>query len=174
MSDPVKTSMTDFAAIMQANLSRIKRKSQKAMVLLFVAGCALFCAHSIGNGQAGINGIKLNQKAFHYAEELINHHHLVLDDRSEWSRHRPSAEEENEFIRVYGFDEYAKWHLGIDDTHAVNSKGRYKFPYGNFKDVHRCAVLAAKSRASQYKHDEIKKAATQLDEMIETKAQTKY
>jgi len=137
------------------------------MALFFVAGCALFCAHSIGNGQERINEIKLNQKAFHYAEELINNDHLVLDDRRQWSRHRPSAEEENEFIRVHGFDEYAKWHLGIDDTHSANSKGRYKFPYGDFKDVHRCAVLAAKSRASQYKHDEIKKAAEQLNAMID-------
>jgi len=145
----------------------MKRKIQKAMVLLFVAGCAPFCALSIGNGQERIHRIKLNQKAFHYAQELINHDHLVLDDRSEWSRHRPSAEEENEFIRVRGFDEYAKWHLGIDDTHAVNSKARYKFPSGNFKDVHRCAVLAAKSRASQYKYDEIKKAAEQLNAMID-------
>ena len=167
--------MTDFDAIMQANLKMTvflrrtianERKRQKAMVLLFVAGCAPFCALSIGNGQERIHRIKLNQKAFHYAQELINHDHLVLDDRSEWSRHRPSAEEENEFIRLHGFSEYAKWHLGIDDVHAENTKARYKFPYGDFKNVHRCALIAAKSRAGQYKHYNIENAALELDEMI--------
>ena len=62
----------------------------------------------------------------------------------------PSANEENEFIRVHGFAEYAKWHLGLDDRFPENAKRRYKFPYGDFKDVHRCGLLAVKARARQY------------------------
>ncbi len=58
-----------------------------------------------------------------------------------------SAEAENEFIRLHGFDEYAKWHLGIDDEEHERTKGRYRFPDGDFKKVHRLAVLAAESRA---------------------------
>ncbi len=37
------------------------------------------------------------------------------------------AEEENEFIRLHGFAEYRKWHLGIDETHAEDTKARSSF-----------------------------------------------
>jgi len=70
---------------------------------------------------------------------------------------------------VHGFEEYAKWHLGIDERHAENSKARYKFPCGDFKNVHRCAVLAVQSRAGQYRHYDIEKAAIELREMIAAK-----
>jgi hypothetical protein len=47
------------------------------------------------------------------------------------------------------------------------SKRRYKFPYGDFKKVHRCGLLAAESRAGQYKHFEVESAAAHLHGMIE-------
>ncbi len=116
---------------------------------------------------AKIHAVQLNQSALSYAKELIKQEHVVADGRGAWRRHRPSAEEENEFIRLHGFSEYAKWHLGVDDAHAENTKARYKFPYGDFKNVHRCGVLAAQSRAGQYKDYEIENAAAQLKAMID-------
>jgi hypothetical protein len=50
-----------------------------------------------------------------------------------------------------------------------STKGRYKFPFGDFKKVHRCAVLSAESRAGQYKHYDIEQAAAHLHEMIDGK-----
>jgi hypothetical protein len=47
------------------------------------------------------------------------------------------------------------------------NKGRYKFPYGDFERVHRCAVLSAESRAGQYKHTQIENAAVHLHGMLE-------
>jgi len=47
------------------------------------------------------------------------------------------------------------------------SKRRYKFPYGDFKKVHRCGLLTAESRAGQYKHFEVESAAAHLHDMIE-------
>jgi len=113
-----------------------------------------------------IYALQLNQSALSYAKELIKEGHVVADGRGAWRRHQLSPEEENEFTRLRGFSEYAKWHLGIDDAHAQDTKARYKFPYGDFKNVHRCALIAAKSRASQYKHYNIENAALELDEMI--------
>ena len=57
--------------------------------------------------------------------------------------------------------------LGIDDRYAENTKRRYKFPYGDFKDVHRCGVLAAQSRAGQYNYYEIENATAQLKAIID-------
>jgi hypothetical protein len=111
---------------------------------------------------------KLNNRGFNYAKELIREGHLVIDDRDAWSEHQPSPQEENEFIRKQGIAEYGKWHLGIDEEHDEEAKGRYKFPYGDFKSVHRCAILSAESRAGQYKHLDIEKAAAHLHGMIDS------
>ena len=112
---------------------------------------------------------QVSESAFLFAKQLIEQSRLVADLRKAWGEHQPSAQEENEFIRQHGFAEYAKWHLGIDDRHAENTKARYKFPFGNFKNIHRSALLAAKNRARQYGYGDIENAATRLLEMIEAK-----
>lgn len=89
--------------------------------------------------------------------------------RDAWSEDQPSTAMEDESIRLNGFREYAKWHLGIDDGQDPDTKKRYKFPYGDFKRVHRCAVLSAESRAGQYKHFDIERAAAHLHEMMDGK-----
>ena len=61
----------------------------------------------------------------------------------------------------------SKWHLGIDDEEPKNTKKHYKFPYGDFEKVHRCALLSAESRAGQYKHFDIERVAAHLHGMIE-------
>lgn len=111
--------------------------------------------------------VKLNDRAFDYAKELITEGHCVSDDRDAWSEHRPSAEQENKFIREHGFTEYGRWYLGINDEKPEDTKGHYEFPYGDFKDVHRCGVLSAESRAGQYKHLDIERAAAHLHGMID-------
>lgn len=111
--------------------------------------------------------VKLNGSGYEFAQDLIEHGKFVYDERDDWSEHQPSAEDENEFIRAHGLSEFGKWHLGIDDEHPANTKGRYKFPYGDFERVHRCGVLTAESRAGQYKHFDIERAAAHLHGMIE-------
>jgi hypothetical protein len=111
--------------------------------------------------------VKLNRTGFAYAQELIREGKVVADDRDAWSDHQPSTAEENEFIRENGFDAFARWHLGVDDEEDEQTKRRYKFPYGDFAAVHRCAVLSAESRAGQYKHHDIQEAAAHLHGMIE-------
>ena len=110
--------------------------------------------------------IELNEIAFTFAMELIKERQVVADGKGAWTKHRPSADEENEFIRLHGFAQYAKWHLGIDRRFPENSKRRYRFPYGDFKNVHRCGLLAAKARARQYGYAEIGNAAEELDRVI--------
>ena len=92
--------------------------------------------------------VELNETAFTFAMQLIRQGQVVADSKGAWTEHRPSADEENDFIRLHGFPEHAKWHLGFDRRFPENSKRRYKFPYGDFKNVHRCGLLAAKARHS--------------------------
>jgi hypothetical protein len=111
--------------------------------------------------------VKLNRRAFDNAQELVKEGRFVYDERDDWSEHRPSAAQENEFIGSHGFAEYSKWYLGINDSFAEDTKGRYEFPYGDFEKVHRCGILSAESRAGQYKHLDIERAAAHLHGMIE-------
>ena len=111
--------------------------------------------------------VKLNKQAFEHAKNLIEQGKFVFDERDMWSEHQPSAQEENEYLKEHGFGEYRKWFLGIDTEEEEETKGRYKFPYGDFEKVHRCGVLSAESRAGQYKYDDIEHAAAHLHGMID-------
>ena len=131
---------------------------------------------SLGYAGAGLNAtgagtldlMKLNERGYAHAQELIEDGHAVLDERDDWSEHQPSTATENQFIEEHGISEYGKWHLGIDEEKDKETKGRYKFPYGDFVNVHRCAVLAAESRAAQYDYIEIENASAHLHGMLET------
>jgi hypothetical protein len=136
-----------------------------------VAVVIFLCENSDVRGQSR-KSIKLNESAFVFAAQLIKQGRVIGDRKGAWSEHRPSTDDENEFIRVYGFSEYAKWHLGIDDRYPENTKRRYKFPYGDFKNVHRCGVLAAQNRAAQHGYEEVQTAAAQLRALIDATRQT--
>jgi hypothetical protein len=123
----------------------------------------IVCLNAISGAwaQSGDN-VKLNTDAVAFASQLIQEGHLIADGKGAWREHKPLPGVENEFIRVHGFAEYAKWHLGMDERYAVNTKRRYKFPYGDFTNVHRCGLLAVKARAAQHEHHDIEDAAAHL------------
>ena len=122
--------------------------------------------------EGGTMAVKLNEAAYDHAKSLIWAGKYVIDDRDAWSDHQPSAQQENEFIHEHGYAEYARWHLGIDDEHDEETKGRYKFPYGDFEKVHRCGLLAAESRSGQRKYYDIERAVAHLHGMLEALKKT--
>jgi hypothetical protein len=111
--------------------------------------------------------VKLNSRAVDHARRLIKEGRAVVDERDDWSEHQPSAQEENEFLEAHGWAEYGRWYLAVDDEHGEETKGHYKYPYGDFAEVHRCGVLAAESRAGQRKHSDVGRAAAHLHGMLE-------
>jgi hypothetical protein len=110
---------------------------------------------------------KVNDDAVKHARKLIDAG--TYDDKTEWSQAAPSADEANSEIDKGSFDDFAQWHLGINPDASEGTKGRYAFPYGNFKKVNRAALIHAKQRAAQNDHDEITKAADELLERLDTK-----
>src|SRR6266853_3837711 len=90
--------------------------------------------------------IELNEIAFTFAMGLIKEGQALPDRKGGWTKHRPSADEENEFIRLHGFAQYAKWHLGIDRRFPENTKRRYKFPLRRFQ---KCSSVRAAGSGSQ-------------------------
>src|SRR5258706_15806106 len=96
--------------------------------------------------------VKLNRTGYDYAKELVEKGKDVRAERDAWSEDQPSTALENEFIRLHGFREYAKWHLAIDDEQDPETKRHYKFHNEDFKKEHRCGELTAETRAAQDKH----------------------
>jgi hypothetical protein len=111
--------------------------------------------------------VKRHNPGYDHAKQLVADGKVILDDRDEWSEHQPSTRQENAFIAEHGYAEYGRWHLAIDDEATPDTKGRYKFPYGDFSAVHRCGVLAAESRAGQRKYVDVENAAAHLHGMLD-------
>ena len=123
----------------------------------------IVCVNAISDARAQPgDSVRVNEDAVAFASQRIQEGHLIADRKGAWREHKPPPGAENEFIRVHGFAEYAKWHLGVDERYAVNTKRRYKFPYGDFTNVHRCGLLAVKARAAEHKYHAIEDAAARL------------
>jgi hypothetical protein len=108
--------------------------------------------------------IRLNQEAVEHAQNLIKGRQCERD--SDWSEAQPSAEEENRFIDEKGREAFAKWHLAYDTEASEETKSRYKFPFGDFRKLHRSALIAAKQRAGSEDYDEVQRAADKLLEKL--------
>ncbi|TWD73175.1 hypothetical protein FB561_7060 [Kribbella amoyensis] len=111
--------------------------------------------------------VKLNKPAFEHAKLLIDKRQTALDDRDDWSEHAPSTDRENDYLDKHGWDEYSQWYLGVDTEMDEETKGRYKFPYGDFQRIHRCGVISAESRAAQQDYDDITDAVAELHKRLD-------
>lgn len=109
----------------------------------------------------------VNDAAVKHARKLIDDGQY--DDTTEWSEAAPSADDANKEIDKESFDEFTRWHLGINPDASEHTKGRYAFPYGDFKKVNRAALIHAKQRASQNNHDAVEKAADELLQYLDKK-----
>ena len=94
--------------------------------------------------------VKLSRAAFAHAKRLVGDGKVVLDERDDWSQHQPSAADENRAIAEHRWVAFGRWHLGRDDARPRRTKAHYNYPYGDFEDAHRCAVLSAEVRAAQF------------------------
>jgi hypothetical protein len=61
---------------------------------------------------------------------------------------------------------FAKWHLAYDTEASEETKSRYRFPFGDFRKLHRSALIAAKQRAGSEDYDEVQSAADKLLEKL--------
>jgi hypothetical protein len=110
---------------------------------------------------------RVNKDAVAKARELIDAGRY--DDDTDWSKAAPSADDENAEIDRHGYDDFGAWYLAIDPDASEETKGRYAFPYGDFRKVNRSGLIHAKQRASQNDHDAIEKAADSLLQHLDKK-----
>jgi hypothetical protein len=103
---------------------------------------------------------RVNEDALAHARKLIDAG--TYDDTTEWSDAAPSADDGNAEIEKHGWEAYGAWHLAVDQDANEETKGRYRFPYGDFRRVNRAALIHGKQRAAQNDHDAIEKAFDEL------------
>src|SRR3954451_16553506 len=103
---------------------------------------------------------RVNKDGVAKARELIDSG--KYDDTTEWSDAAPSAAGENAEIEKHGYDGFGAWHLAVDPDASEETKGRYKFPYGDFTKVNRAALIHGKQRAAQNDHAAVEQAFDEL------------
>ncbi|MBF9237680.1 hypothetical protein I2I05_09765 [Hymenobacter sp. BT683] len=108
----------------------------------------------------------LNPNAFTFAKRLIENGEID-NNAGHWGEQNPDAAEENSFLQEHEYEVYSNWHLGLDMSKGEHTKARYKFPYGDFRTVHRQGLTAAKQRAAQQGYMDIEKAADKLLQLLE-------
>ena len=110
----------------------------------------------------------LNPRAVERAEQLIDARQYVLD--SDWGDVQPNAEAQNAFLKSHSWHEYAAWHLGLTEGAKDGTKARYAFVYGDFRRVHRSALIACMYRAAEWRHKAVELAAHELLQRLDKKA----
>ncbi len=108
--------------------------------------------------------VELHAKGAEFARGLIQQ--ARFDLVGDWASNQPTPQDGDAYIAEHGFEKYGNWFLGVNMDADPNTKERYEFPIGNFKEIFRSGVIAAEQRAGQYGHEKIKKAAHELLEMM--------
>jgi hypothetical protein len=107
----------------------------------------------------------VNDRAVAHARRLIDGRQYVLD--SDWGDVQPSADDENAFLEAHSWDEYADWHLGLTEGASEETKARYGFVCGDFRRIHRSALIACQYRAAEWRHKEVELAAHELLQLLD-------
>jgi len=110
----------------------------------------------------------VNDEASAYVRELIDKRQYVLD--SDWGTVQPNAEAQNAYLERHGWEAYARWHLGLTDGANDETKARYAFVVGDFRRVHRTALIACVYRASEWRHKEVELAAHDLLQHLDARS----
>ena len=107
----------------------------------------------------------VNSAAVDHATRLIKAHHYVLD--SDWGEAQPKAGDENSYLEKHSWDDYGAWHLGLTKGANDETKARYGFVVGDFKRVHRSALIACVYRAAEWRHKSVEVAAHNLLQLLD-------
>ena len=109
----------------------------------------------------------VNKAAVAHARKLIDGRQYVLD--SDWGDAQPRAEDQNAFLERHDWEAYAEWHLGLTEGAVDHTKARYAFVCGDFRRVHRTALIACVYRASEWRHKAVELAAHDLLQYLDSK-----
>jgi hypothetical protein len=110
----------------------------------------------------------VNPAGIAHARRLIEAHQYVLESR--WGDVQPSAADETAYLDGHDWDAYGEWFLGLTDGASDETKGRYAFVLGDFRRIHRSAVIASQYRAAEWRHKQVELAAHELLQRLDAAA----
>ena len=110
----------------------------------------------------------VNAQGVAHARRLIDARQYVLD--SDWGQVQPSAATENDYLAQHTWEEYGAWHLGLTEGANEETKALYAFVCGDFRRVHRTALIACVYRASEWRHKDVELAAHDLLQRLDARA----
>jgi hypothetical protein len=108
---------------------------------------------------------RVNSEAVTRAEERIRARQYVL--RSDWGDVQPSADDENAYLASHSWEDYAGWHIGLTVGASEETKARHAFVVGDFRRVHRSALIACVYRAAEWRHKPVELAAHDLLQLLD-------
>ncbi len=110
----------------------------------------------------------VNDRAVARAQRMIDARQYVLD--SDWGDVQPNADAENAFLAAHSWADYAEWHLGLTEGANDETKARHAFVYGDFRRVHRTALIACVYRAAEWRHKAVELAAHELLQRLDARS----
>ncbi len=108
---------------------------------------------------------EVNPAAVAKARQLIESRQYVLD--SDWGEVQPDAAAQNAYLETHSWDEYGQWHLGLTEGATDETKARHAFVFGDFRRLHRTALIASVYRASEWRHKDVELAAHDLLQLLD-------
>lgn len=109
----------------------------------------------------------VNPDGVAWAQHLIDAGQYVI--KSDWGKVQPGPKDQNAFLKAHSWPEYARWHLGLTDGAADETKARYAFVYGDFRRLHRMGIVACLYRAAEWRHKQIELAAHDLLQRLDSR-----
>jgi hypothetical protein len=110
----------------------------------------------------------VNDAAVERARRMIEARQYILT--SDWGEVQPSADDENRYLERHDWADYASWHLGLTEGANDETKARHAFVFGDFRRVHRTALIACVYRASEWRHKAVELAAHDLLQRLDARA----
>lgn len=107
----------------------------------------------------------VNEAGVARARALIEARRYVV--KSNWGDSQPDADAENRFLKNHTWDDYSAWHLGLTEGANDETKARYGFVFGDFRRVHRSALIACRYRAAEWFHKDVELAAHDLLQLLD-------
>lgn len=111
---------------------------------------------------------EVNPDAVAFVRSRIAARQYVLD--SDWGEVQPDAAAQNAYLERHSWAEYAAWHLGLTVGATEETKARYASVVGDFRRVHRTALIACVYRAAEWRHKAVELAAHDLLQELDERA----
>jgi hypothetical protein len=112
--------------------------------------------------------IILNKAAVDRAKYLIEAGEVTSFD-ADWNEEKPTPTEVEEFLEAHDMEEYGEWFLGKNDQFDPEVKEHYEYPYGDLREVQRCALVDSHAEAEEKGDKEIAHVINELIALVDEK-----